>query len=293
VAAAERVFAWLDAPPAPISSLAQPAAAVANAMQVRFSNVSYRYPDAAHDALSNIDLELQPGTLTALVGPSGAGKSTLVDLLLRFAESSVGAIHADGERIASFDPVLWRRRLAFVPQRPRFFDGSVIDNLRTGRPEASLETVRDAARRAEVDAFVSRLPRGYETGLGEMAARASVGERQRLALARALLREAPLLVLDEPTSSLDPLTERAITRVLAEESRRRTVLVVAHRLHTVRAADQLIVLEGGRAAETGRHDDLMRRGGAYARLVSALPRDLPAPIGGLTPGYSELDEVVT
>ncbi len=247
-----------------------PPGAACSEMVVRFEGVSFRYPQATRDALSAIELELRPRTLTAIVGASGAGKSTLVDLLLRFDSATAGRILANGQDIVAFDPRDWRRCLALVPQRPRFIDGSVLDNVRVGRPDASLAEVRAVAERAAIDAFVMRLPDAYNTSLGEMAGRSSAGERQRLALARALIREAPVLVLDEPTSSLDPVTEATIARVLEEEARRRTVLVVAHRLRTVRSADRLIVLDQGRLVETGSHDELVQRGGVYARFVGVV-----------------------
>jgi ATP-binding cassette subfamily C protein CydD len=241
---------------------------------ITFEGISFRYPGAQSDALTAIDLELRPQTLTAIVGPSGAGKSTLVDLLLRFAAPTDGVIRSDGHDIADLDPRAWRQRIALMPQRPHFLDGTVLENLRVGRADASLADVRAAARHAAIDAFVMDLPHGYDTALGEMAGRASVGERQRLALARALVRDAPILVLDEPSSSLDPVTEATIARVIVDESRRRTVLVVAHRLRTATAADQLIVLNRGRIVERGRHDDLVQRDGLYARFVALVDPEL-------------------
>jgi thiol reductant ABC exporter CydD subunit len=289
LAAAERIFVWMDggseaqgrksadgatndAPlnPCPGASLRQ------DAFVVRFDRVSFRYPHATRQVLSAIDFELRSRTLTAIVGPSGGGKTTLIDLLLRFAHPTEGTILANGGDIAAADAREWRRRIAFVPQRPQFLDGSVLDNLRIGRPDASLDQIRAAATRSEIDAFVMALPRGYDTSLGEMAGRASVGERQRLALARALVREAPLLVLDEPSSSLDPMTEAAIARVIVDESRQRAVVIVAHRLRTVRAAHRIIVLDAGRIVETGRHDELVQRGGVYARFVGTVEPELEA-----------------
>lgn len=284
VAAAERIFTLLDAPlPARASAdagMRTPLDAMppdANAeMAIALTGVTFTYPGATLPALRDVTLAFPARTLTAIVGPSGAGKSTLVALLLRFLTPSQGALQARGADGAmcdcdatADDAAQWRERIALVPQRPHFFEGSILDNLRLARPDATLAEVRSAAAMAEADGFISTLPRGYDTPLDETAARLSGGERQRLAIARALLKPAPILILDEPSSSLDPVSEAAVTRVLATLSRDRTIIVIAHRLATVRQASRIIVLNEGRIAESGRHADLLRRGGLYARMTGA------------------------
>jgi thiol reductant ABC exporter CydD subunit len=281
VAAAERIFALLDAPALGSRSLSAPALAAVSApatshdvdagqlpsVALSLTGATFSYPGAARPALRDVTLDFPARTLTAIVGPSGAGKSTLVALLLRFVTPSEGEIRANGLDANACSAARWREQIALVPQRPHFFEGSILDNLRLARPGASHDDVRAAARMAEADAFISALPHGYDTPLDETAARLSGGERQRLAIARALLKPAPILILDEPSSSLDPVSEAAITRVLAALSRERTIIVIAHRLATVRQADRIIVLNDGRIAEAGRHEELLRGGGLYARMV--------------------------
>jgi thiol reductant ABC exporter CydD subunit len=292
VAAAERTFALLDGAepcaasvvptrgaarhfdvcqeaPSPLPRLA---ARSGSGIDLAIRGVSFSYSGSETMALRGVDLTLESGTLTALVGPSGAGKSTLVSLLLRFVEPSAGFLVADGRRIDATDATEWRRFIALVPQRPHFFAGTVLDNLRLGRSDATLDEICEAAHLADADTFIRALPHGYDTPLDDTAARLSGGERQRLAIARALVKGAPLVVLDEPSSSLDPESEVALTQALSRLARTRTVLVVAHRLNTVRQADQIAVLEAGRLIELGSHDALVRRGGRYAGLVGT-----PAP----------------
>lgn len=237
--------------------------------------VNYRYPDGSGNALDGLDLDLAAGETTALVGPSGAGKSTVVDLLLRFREPESGELLADGSPVSALPSEVWRERVALVPQRPHLFYGSVLENIRLARPEATREEVEHAAELAGAADFVDRLPCGYDTPVGEEGAFLSGGEARRVAVARALLKDAPVLVLDEPTASLDPESERLISTALTRLSRGRTVLVVAHRMGTARRADRLAFLEGGRVVESGDHDSLVAADGRYARFLEAY-RGAPA-----------------
>ena len=187
---------------------------------------------------------------------------------MRFVEPGEGSIRANGVEITDLPAELWHENLALVPQRPHLFYGSVLENIRLARPGASREEVQEAAELAGATEFIRHLPDGYETRIGERGTRLSGGEAQRVAIARAFLKDAPVLVMDEPTSSLDPESERLVRASLERLAKDRTVLVIAHRLNTVYGADRVAVLEDGRLAETGTHDDLIQRGGLYARLVN-------------------------
>jgi ABC-type multidrug transport system fused ATPase/permease subunit len=200
------------------------------------------------DVLTDVDLELRPGETVALVGASGAGKSTLLSLLLGFTQPSEGRIVVGDVDLAEVDPVAWRRRTAYVPQRPTLFRGTVADNIRLGDPDAADDRVRLASELAGADDFVSALPRGYETVVGEAERQLSTGERRRIALARAFLRDAPLVLLDEPTADLDPARVALVSAAIERLRPGRTVLLVAHRPEVVAQADRIVRLAGGRIA---------------------------------------------
>jgi ATP-binding cassette subfamily B protein IrtA len=220
-------------------------------------------------ALNGVSLSASPGTVTAVVGPSGSGKSTLAKLVCRFWDPDAGAVRVCGVDVRDMPVHQLMDQVACVLQETFLFDDTVAANVRMGRPGATDEQVRDAARRARADEFIAGLPDGYGTRIGERGARLSGGERQRLSIARALLKDAPVVVLDEATAFVDPENEAALQDALTELVRGRTLLVVAHRLSTVAGADQILVLDGGRVVEAGRHDDLVAAGGLYARMWHA------------------------
>lgn len=231
--------------------------------------VSFIYPGKEQPALDRVSLSLPAHTCTALIGRSGAGKSTLVNLLLRFIDAGSGTISANGVPITALSPETWREYVALVPQRPYLFYGTVRDNIRMAREGASEDEVMKAAALAGVTAFIDELPQGWETQVGEQGTQLSAGQAQRIAIARAILKNAPLLILDEPTSSLDPVSEALIRESLTTLRRDRTVLVIAHRYNTIAQADRIAVLENGRIIEVGASDALLHSDGLVARLLNA------------------------
>jgi ATP-binding cassette subfamily B protein len=255
----------------PIASPAQPVAlpAAQGPSALRFEAVTFHYPSRpAQAALADFTLDVRPGETVALVGPSGAGKSTVLQLLLRFYDPQAGRIVLDGVPINALKLQDLRERMALVPQEPVLFSASALENIRYGRPDASDEEVRTAARAAYADDFIRALPQGYDTFLGERGVRLSGGQRQRIAIARAMLKNAPLLLLDEATSALDAESERMVQAALESAMRDRTTLVIAHRLATVQQADRIVVIDQGRLVEQGTHAALVRADGLYARLAA-------------------------
>jgi ATP-binding cassette subfamily B protein len=259
-----RVFELMDSPSDP-----QPEHAVALRDVTEgfaFRDVGFSYPDGTR-ALEGVSFEARRGEMVALVGPAGAGKTTLAQLFPRFLSPDRGRIEVDGQDLATIDREDLRSQIAFVFQEPVLFDATVAQNIRVGKPDATDAEVREAARLARAADFIERLPHGYDTPLGRDGGRLSVGQKQRLSIARALVRKAPVLVLDEPTAALDPETEVQLVRALREATRERLVVVIAHRLSTIRSADQILFLREGRIVERGSHDELMASGVAYRRFV--------------------------
>jgi ATP-binding cassette subfamily B protein len=266
--AAERLMELLAATPQ-VAAPAQPMPLPRPARgTVEFRDVRFAYPTRPGvSALNGASFRVARGETVALVGPSGAGKSTVFNLILRFYDAQAGEVLVDGLRVRDVDPGELRSRVALVPQDVALFDDTVLENVRYGRSDAGDEDVRRATSAAHADAFVSSLPHGYNTRLGERGVTLSGGQRQRLALARAVLRDAPILLLDEATSALDAESEAAVQQALERITEGRTTLIIAHRLATVQRADRILVLDEGRIVEEGRHADLVRRGGLYARLA--------------------------
>ncbi len=236
--------------------------------EIAFEGVTFHYPTRpGQSALEGIDLRIKAGETVALVGPSGAGKTTVIQLIQRFYDPEQGRITLDGQDLRDLDRADFRRSIALVPQDPVIFAASARENIRFGRPEASDAEVEAAARAAAADEFLSALPEGYDTYVGERGVMLSGGQKQRIAIARAILRDAPVLLLDEATSALDAESERAVQAAVERLSATRTTIIVAHRLATVKKADRIVVFDRGRIAAEGTHAALVAEGGLYARLA--------------------------
>jgi ATP-binding cassette subfamily B protein/subfamily B ATP-binding cassette protein MsbA len=236
---------------------------------IRFENVGFKYPDGT-DVLHNIDFEASPGQMIALVGLTGAGKTTLVSLIPRFYDATSGRVLVDGVDVRQYRVRSLRERIAIVLQDPVLFSGSIASNLRYGRLDATVEEIEAAAQAAHAHEFISRLSKGYDTEIAEAGGGLSGGERQRLSVARAIVKDAPILILDEPTSSLDSISEEIVFAALRRLRAGRTTIVIAHRLSTVRDADRILVLDGGRIAARGRHDELLKTSQLYRRMCARL-----------------------
>ena len=250
---------------------------------VRFEAVSFSYDDDRR-VLEDVSFEVRPGEMVAIVGLTGAGKTTIANLIPRFFEASRGRVLIDEVDVSRYSLRSLRERIALVPQEPVLFSGTIADNIRYGRLQASDEEVEAAARAAHVHEFVQRLPMAYHTELAEAGGTLSGGERQRLGIARALLKNAPILILDEPTSSLDAISEAAVFDALRRLRRGRTTLVIAHRLSTIRAATRILVLHEGRLTGQGTHDELMASSELYRRMCArlSLGRSLDEPGSSVT-----------
>lgn len=268
LAAATRIFEVLDRQP----ELTEKADAVELHEQphrIKFENVSFQYPGTNHPVLKNIDFEIPAGQLIALVGLSGSGKSTLANLVPRFYDITDGAITIDGINVDEYKLESLRSRIAVVTQDNFLFNTTIEENIRLGRLDATREEIEQAARAAYAHDFIGDLKEGYATAIGERGVRLSGGQQQRLAIARAFLKNAPILILDEATSSLDNESEKMVQEALNNLMKGRTVIVIAHRLSTVRHADRILVLEEGNIVESGTHDSLVAHNGVYNRLIEA------------------------
>jgi ATP-binding cassette subfamily B protein len=268
--ATERLMELL-ATQSPIKSPSNPALAPAqlSGSAIKFEAINFHYPSRPNQAaLRDFSLAVKPGQTVAIVGPSGAGKSTVFQLLLRFYDPASGRIVLDG--VATHDMTLHdlRQRIGIVPQDAVIFSSSALENIRYGKPGASDDEVKAAAQAAFAHEFISALPEGYHTFLGERGVRLSGGQRQRIAIARAMLKNPPLLLLDEATSALDAESERMVQAALESAMRDRTTLVIAHRLATVQKADLIVVLDHGQLVEQGTHAELVAAGGVYAGLAA-------------------------
>jgi ATP-binding cassette subfamily B protein len=246
-------------------SVAMPVAGSA----IRFENINFHYPSRPlQSALADFTLDVKAGQTVAIVGPSGAGKSTVFQLLLRYYDPQAGHIVLDGTSTRDMSLQALRQRVGIVPQDAVIFSSSALENIRYGNPDASDDAVKAAAKAAFAHEFISELPQGYDTFLGERGVRLSGGQRQRIAIARAMLKNPPLLLLDEATSALDAESERMVQAALESAMRDRTTLVIAHRLATVQKADLIVVLDHGQLVEQGTHAELVARGGVYAGLAA-------------------------
>jgi subfamily B ATP-binding cassette protein MsbA len=266
IGAAERVFEVLDNQ-AEIVDAPDAVDLPRSQGYVTFENVRFAYDDEL--ILRNFSVQAKPGEVVALVGSSGAGKSTLIGLLNRFYDPQQGKILIDGHDIRGLTQKSLHASLALVDQETFLFNDTIANNIRYGKPDADFSLVKAAATQAYADEFIQQLPEGYETQIGDRGVRLSGGQRQRLCIARAILRDAPILMLDEATSALDTESEAMVQQALGNLMQNRTTFVIAHRLSTIMHADQILVLDKGEIVETGKHQELLERSGLYSRLYDA------------------------
>jgi ABC-type multidrug transport system fused ATPase/permease subunit len=265
------LFEVLDSPATEPSEIGKPELALTNG-RIEFDKVSFAYR-LDEPVIRDLSFVAEPGQVTALVGPSGGGKSTILNLILRFFEVGGGSIVIDGQNIGEVSRQSLRRQIAYVGQDVFLFRGTIRENIAFGRPDATEEEIIAAAQAAYAHDFIRAFPRGYNTPVGEHGLQISGGQRQRIAVARALIKDAPLILLDEATAALDSESERAVQQAIEHLCQGRTTLVIAHRLHTVTHADRIFVVEDGGIAESGRHEDLLRKGGRYASFYRLQLRD--------------------
>jgi ATP-binding cassette subfamily B protein len=256
------LYEIIDAPATEPDDSARPALAVTTA-QIELKDVTFGY-DPADPVLRNLSIVADAHKVTALVGPSGGGKSSILSLILRLYQPQSGAITIDGQDIAEVSRHSLRRQIAYVGQDVFLFRGTIRENIAFGKPGASEEDIVAAAKAAHAHDFITMFPDGYNTAVGEHGLKLSGGQRQRIAVARALIKNAPIILLDEATAALDSESERQVQDAIAHLMQGRTTLVIAHRLHTVAHADRIYVIEAGEVTESGRHEDLLRKGGRYA-----------------------------
>ena len=265
------LFEVLDSPATEPSEIGKPELALTNG-RIEFDKVSFAYR-LDEPVIRDLSFVAEPGQVTALVGPSGGGKSTILNLILRFFEVGGGSIVIDGQNIGEVSRQSLRRQIAYVGQDVFLFRGTIRENIAFGRPDATEEEIIAAAQAAYAHDFIRAFPRGYNTPVGEHGLQISGGQRQRIAVARALIKDAPIILLDEATAALDSESERAVQQAIEHLCQGRTTLVIAHRLHTVTHADRIFVVEDGGIAESGRHEDLLRKGGRYASFYRLQLRD--------------------